>query len=145
MRSQFTIDLRIQSSAAKTPKIGKRGFRSRQTPISPHPRKGRFESTPFSMWWAVGGMGIYGPEAPFSGVGVNGGVSTPEPSFPDFGGPCTGQGGRGQCTWVKTGRFGIFVELCFLALGGRCLQMLFLSGCQIVPALPSHTGSIHYR
>ena len=33
-----------------------------------------------------------------------------------------------QCTWVKPGRFGRFFVLCFLALGGRCLQMLCLPG-----------------
>ena len=34
-------------------------------------------------------------------------------------------GGR---TWVKPGRFGSFFVLCFLALGGHCLQMLCLPG-----------------
>ena len=29
----------------------------------------------------------------------------------------------------KTGRFGSFFVLCFLALGGRCLQMLCLPVC----------------
>ena len=33
------------------------------------------------------------------------------------------------CTWVKTGRFGLFFVLCFRALGGHCLQMLCLPGC----------------
>ena len=28
------------------------------------------------------------------------------------------------CAWAKPGRFGSFFELCFLALGGRCLRML---------------------
>ena len=32
------------------------------------------------------------------------------------------------CTWVKPGRFGSFFVLCFLALGGHCLQMLRLPG-----------------
>ena len=32
------------------------------------------------------------------------------------------------CTRVKTGRFGIFSVLCFLALGGHCLQLLCLPG-----------------
>ena len=33
------------------------------------------------------------------------------------------------CTWVKPGgRFGSFFVLCFLALGGHCLQMLCLPG-----------------
>ena len=32
------------------------------------------------------------------------------------------------CTWVKTGRFGNFFVLSFLALGGHCLQMLCLPG-----------------
>ena len=34
----------------------------------------------------------------------------------------------GGCTWVKPGRFGSFFVLCFLALGGDCLQMLCLPG-----------------
>ena len=34
----------------------------------------------------------------------------------------------GFCTWVKPGRFGSFFVPCFLALGGRCLQMLCLLG-----------------
>ena len=34
----------------------------------------------------------------------------------------------GGCTWVKPGRFGSFFVLCFLALGGHCLQMLCLPG-----------------
>ena len=38
-----------------------------------------------------------------------------------------GRGG-GPCTWVKPGRFGSFFVLCFLALGGHCLQMLCLPG-----------------
>ena len=33
-----------------------------------------------------------------------------------------------HCTWVKPGRFGSFFVLCFLALGGYCLQMLCLPG-----------------
>ena len=33
-----------------------------------------------------------------------------------------------SCTWVKPGRFGSFFVLCFLALGGHCLQMLCLPG-----------------
>ena len=33
-----------------------------------------------------------------------------------------------HCTWVKPGRFGSFFVLCFLALGGHCLQMLCLPG-----------------
>ena len=32
------------------------------------------------------------------------------------------------CTWVKPGRFGKLFVLCFLALGGHCLQMLCLPG-----------------
>ena len=32
------------------------------------------------------------------------------------------------CTWVKPGRFGSLLVLCFLALGGHCLQMLCLPG-----------------
>ena len=32
------------------------------------------------------------------------------------------------CTWVKSGRLGSFFVLCFLALGGHCLQMLCLPG-----------------
>ena len=39
----------------------------------------------------------------------------------------SGVGGWG-CTWVKPGRFGSFFVLCFLALGGHCLQMLCLPG-----------------
>ena len=31
-------------------------------------------------------------------------------------------------TWAKPGRFGSFFVLCFLALGGHCLQMLCLPG-----------------
>ena len=37
-------------------------------------------------------------------------------------------GGGGDRTWVKPGRFGSFFVLCFLALGGHCLQMLCLPG-----------------
>ena len=33
-----------------------------------------------------------------------------------------------SCTWAKPGRFGSFFALCFLALGGHCLQMLCLPG-----------------
>ena len=40
-------------------------------------------------------------------------------------GCCEGGGG---CTWVQPGRFGSFFVLCFLALGGHCLQMLCLTG-----------------
>ena len=40
----------------------------------------------------------------------------------------TGQSIGGGCRWLKTGRFGIFSVLCFLALGGHCLQMLCLPG-----------------
>ena len=36
--------------------------------------------------------------------------------------------GGGGCTWAKPGRFGSFFVLCFLALGGHCLQMLCLPG-----------------
>ena len=32
------------------------------------------------------------------------------------------------CTWAKPGRFGNFFVLCFLALGGHCLQMFCLPG-----------------
>ena len=32
------------------------------------------------------------------------------------------------CTWAKPGRFGSQFVLCFLALGGHCLQMLCLPG-----------------
>ena len=35
---------------------------------------------------------------------------------------------RSHSTWVKPGRFGSFFVLCFLALGGHCLQMLCLPG-----------------
>ena len=37
-------------------------------------------------------------------------------------------GGGGGCTWVKPGQFGSLFVLCFLALGGHCLQMLCLPG-----------------
>ena len=40
----------------------------------------------------------------------------------------TSMGGVCSCTWVKPGRFGSFFVLCFLALGGHCLQMLCLPG-----------------
>ena len=36
--------------------------------------------------------------------------------------------GERNCTWAKPGRFGSFFVLCFLALGGHCLQMLCLPG-----------------
>ena len=36
--------------------------------------------------------------------------------------------GTEPCKWVKPGRFGSFFVLCFLALGGYCLQMLCLPG-----------------
>ena len=39
-----------------------------------------------------------------------------------------GGGGGGRCTCSKPGRFGSLFVLCFLALGGRCLQMLCLPG-----------------
>ena len=38
-------------------------------------------------------------------------------------------------TWVKPGRFGSFSVLCFLALGGHCLQMLCL------PAFGTHANT----
>ena len=36
--------------------------------------------------------------------------------------------GRDNCTWAKPGRFGSLLVLCFLALGGHCLQILCLPG-----------------
>ena len=47
---------------------------------------------------------------------------------PKFAIPCQPNIGVPQSTWVKPGRFGSFFVLCFLALGGRCLQMLCLPG-----------------
>ena len=52
------------------------------------------------------------------------------------------------CTWVKPGRFGSFFVLCFLALGGHCLQMLCLPGfgthanTQNLPHFHAFTASI---
>ena len=36
--------------------------------------------------------------------------------------------GGPPCTWAKPGQFGSFFVLCFLALGGHCLQMLCSPG-----------------
>ena len=53
------------------------------------------------------------------------------------------------CTWVKPGRFGSFFVLCFLALGGHCLQMLCLPGfgthpnTQNLPHFRAFPASIH--
>ena len=46
MLTFFFLAFRISPacSGVKTPKIGERGFRSRETSISPHPRKGRLKS-----------------------------------------------------------------------------------------------------
>ena len=76
--------------AQKTPKMGK-------TPISPHPREGRFESKiPICAQGSTGKMGIFLTRNAFSWVGGNGGFSTQKPSFPNFGvfDPCTGQTDR---------------------------------------------------
>ena len=71
----------IQGS--KTTKIGKRGFRSQKTPISPHPRKGRLESknphfytghhmengdflTRDALFWGGGKWGFFDSETLFS-------------------------------------------------------------------------------
>ena len=57
----------------------------------------------------------------------------------------------GGCTWVKPGRFGSFFVLCFLALRGHCLQMLFLPGfgthanTQNLPHFRAFTASIQER
>ena len=99
------------------PKIGKRGFRSRKTPISPHPRKQRFESknphfytghhkengdflTRSAHFWGWGGMEIF---------------RLRNPLFPILGFLAPVQGGRirKSCAFVGVSRFWGF-------LGGRC-------------------------
>ena len=55
------------------------------------------------------------------------------------------------CTWVKPGRFGSLFVLCFLALGGHCLQMLCLPGfgthanAQNLPHFRAFPASIQER
>ena len=55
----------------QNPKIGKRGFRSQKNPISPHPRKGRFESkkSPFLYRAPQGTWGFFDSRRPFLGWG----------------------------------------------------------------------------
>ena len=50
--------------------------------------------------------------------------------------------GGGRRAWTKPGRFGSLFVLCFLALGGHCLQMLCL------PGLGTHANTLtlpHFR
>ena len=55
---------------------------------------------------------------------------------------------RSEMYMGKTGRFGTFSLLCFLALEGHCLQMLCLPGCgthentQNLPHLRAFTASV---
>ena len=82
------------------PKNGKGGFRSRKPPISPYPRKGRFEPKHAHFPQIdLRGNGIFWLEMPFSGVGGNEGFSTPEPSFPFWGilAPARGKRIRNHC------------------------------------------------
>ena len=68
---------------SKNPKIGKRGFRSQKTPISPHPRKGSLETknphfpcgalyrngdflTRDALFWGGGKWGFFDSETLFS-------------------------------------------------------------------------------
>ena len=69
---------------SKIPKIRKRGSRVEKPPLSPHPRKGYFESKQSPCLHIVK-MGIFWLETPLSGEGRSGGLSNPEPPFPDFG------------------------------------------------------------
>ena len=52
--------------------------------------------------------------------------------------------GSGGGTWVKLGRFGSLFVLCFLALGGRCRQMLcchiFVLSLLLSPEIPIFHG-----
>ena len=78
------------SFGVKSPKIGKRGFRSQKAPISPYPRKGRLGSkkSPFLYRAPQRKWGVFGVLG-----GGKWGFLTPKPSFPDFGvfGPCKRQ------------------------------------------------------
>ena len=79
----FDLRIRPPCTGAKIPKIRKRGFRSRKTPISPHPRNGRFESknphfpcgalyghgdflTRSTLFWGGGKWGFFDSETLFS-------------------------------------------------------------------------------
>ena len=80
--------IRLPLTGVKIPKIGKRGFRSQKTPISPHTRKGRLESkTPHFPCGALYRNGDFSTRDPFSDFLVgNGGFLTPKPSlFPILG------------------------------------------------------------
>ena len=78
-----TLRMRLPLTGVKNPKIGKRGFRSQKTPISPHPRKGRLESknphfytghhrengdflTRDALFWGGGKWGFFDSETLFS-------------------------------------------------------------------------------
>ena len=87
-------DQRLPLTGAQIPKIGKRGFRSQKTPISPHPKKGRSESkNPHFYAEHYKENGDFLTRSALFWGGVKWGFLTPKPPFPDFGdfGPCTGQ------------------------------------------------------
>ena len=87
LRPLLSLRIRPPCTGVKNPKMGKRGFRSQKTPISPHPRKGRLESknphfpcgalcrngdflTRDALFWGGGKWGFFDSEtlfSPFSG------------------------------------------------------------------------------
>ena len=88
------LPIRPPLTGVKIPKIRKRGFRGRKTPISPCPRKGHFESkNPHFPCVALYRNGDVLPRNTLLWGGGNVGFSTPKPSFPDFGDfdPCKGR------------------------------------------------------
>ena len=81
--SRHDLRIRLPLTGVKNPQIGKGGFRSQKTPISPHPRKGRPESknphfpcgalyrngdflTRDALFWGGGKWGFFDSETLFS-------------------------------------------------------------------------------
>ena len=88
------LRIRLPLTGAKNPKIGKRGFRSQKTPISPQPQKraSRVKKSPFLYRAPQGKWDFLTRDALFWGGGKWGFFDS-ETSFPDFGvfHPCKGQ------------------------------------------------------
>ena len=88
MESAHGLEMHLPLTGVNIPKIGKRGFRSQTTPISPHHRK-----SPFLYRAPQGKWGVFLTQrALFWGTG-KWEFLTPNPSFPDFGDfdPCRGR------------------------------------------------------